>query len=388
MGRVYLANHTELNRRCALKVLSSRISTSDVDFIDRFKSEGRATAALNHPNVVTIHSIGESDGHHFLEMEYVKGQSLQELLDEQGAFTPIRATVLSEGIAEGLAAAHREGILHRDLKPDNVLLTELGIPKLADFGLAKRIYTDDIEEDKVLVGTPNFMAPELFQGDPASSRSDVYSLGVCYFYMLTGRLPFASGSFSDLRNRAIHEPLPSIREANPQIPLELAECLSLLMEKSPKNRPRDGIEAAQLLHAVGGQVQDIESLLSEAFQNTEGISWIRKNSVYELTVELPDGRKQRLFIEPSEHTASDRLLLIYSICGPAHPDFFEEALRLNSVISHGGIALREIDGVRYFVMVNAYPRGSVDAVEVRRSVLEIAHQADKIENHLTGDDLH
>ena len=109
--------------------------------------------------------------------------------------------------------------LHRDLKPDNVLLTELGIPKLADFGLAKRIFAEDIKEDEVLVGTPNFMAPELFQGTPATSQSDVYSLGVCYFYLLTGTLPFASGSFSDLRNRAIHEPLPNVRETNPKIPL-------------------------------------------------------------------------------------------------------------------------------------------------------------------------
>ena len=388
MGRVYLANHTELNRRCALKVLSSRVSKQDVDFVERFKSEGRATAALNHPNVVTIHSIGESNGYYFLEMEYVKGQSMQELLDEQGAFTPIRATVLTEGIAEGLAAAHREGILHRDLKPDNILLTELGIPKLADFGLAKRIFANDMKDDEVLVGTPNFMAPELFQGSPASAQSDVYSLGVCYFYMLTGRLPFASGSFSDLRNRAIHEPLPNIRDTNSEIPLEMAECLGLLMEKSPQNRPHDGIEAAQLLHAVAGQVQDIESLLSEAFRNTEGIVWKRKKSAYELIVELPDGRHQKLFIETSYHATSERLLLIYSICGPANPEFFEEALRLNSIVSHGGIALREIDGERYFVMVDTYPRGSVDAVEVGRSVMEIAHRADAIEKQLTGSDKH
>lgn len=388
MGRVYLAHHTDLHRRCALKVLSPRAVAADVDYVSRFYHEGRAAAALIHPNIITTHAIGRDQGYHFLEMELITGPSLQQLIEDEGRLTPVRSTALIAQLAEGLAAAHQEKIVHRDLKPDNILLTQRGIPKIADFGLAKRVFWRDGLPAGHLAGTPNFMAPELFQGEPASPASDIYALGVSYYLLLTGRFPFTGGSLGELMRAILNDPLPNPRRDCPDIPLEMAECLSLLMAKSPANRPRDGIEAAQLLRAVLGHVRDAESLLREAFLDEPCVSWIRCGQRYRLRVELPDGRRQTLFVEPSEHGAADRLLLIYSVCCRAQPEFYEYALRLNAEIAHGGLSLREIDDELHFCMVDTYPRSTVDPEEIRRSVLEVALQADGIEKLLTGDDCH
>jgi serine/threonine-protein kinase len=386
MGHVFQAFHQELQRKCALKVLSPRLAARDAEYVSRFQNEGRAAAALVHPNIVTTHAIGRKNEYHFLEMELVAGRSLQHVLDDEGRLTPIRATEIAARIGEALGAAHREGILHRDLKPDNVLLTHQGIPKLVDFGLAKRIH-GSASSSEGLAGTPNFMSPELFHGDAASPASDVYALGVCYFLMLTGRLPFVGSSLSELQQAVSHDRLPNARDAFGDIPLEMAECVAALLDRSPGNRPRSGMEAAEYLNAICGQVRAIESLLAEAFEGLNTVSWKRSGEKYRLTLQLSNGRRQTLFVEPSEHAVAERLLLISSVCCKAEPSYYENALRLNSEILHGALAIREVDGVPMFVVVDTYPRTTVDAEEVRRSVVEVAQRADAVEHMLTGRDV-
>jgi serine/threonine-protein kinase len=343
---------------------------------------------LVHPNIVTIHAIGEADGHHFLEMEFIRGKTLQQLVDAEGRLTPLRASSLATQVAQGLAAAHREGIVHRDLKLDNVLLTEQGVPKLADFGLAKRVRKAGQVDGEVLAGTPNYMAPELFHGQPATTASDVYALGVCYYVLLTGRLPFVGSSLNDLIQKVTEDPLPNVRHEFDDVPLEMAECLGLMLAKSPANRPHSGIEAAQLLHAIWGQVRDIESLLKEAFLDYGGVSWTRDAGRYQIQLEFPDGRGQKVFMENSEHGAAERLLLIYSLCCEARSEYYEDALRLNAVMAHGGLAIRTVDGQDMFCVIDTFPRASVDGLDVRRSVLEVGYRADSVEKLLTGEDVH
>lgn len=388
MGTVFLARHRELGRSCALKILSPSLLARDAEYLHRFRTEGRNAAALVHPNIVTVHDIGEHLGTHFLEMEFVPGRSLQRIVEEQ-PLMPLRGASLALGIANGLAAAHRSGIIHRDLKPDNVMLTHNGIPKLGDFGLAKRLQGNTFKElPGTLAGTPHFMAPELFAGREATTASDVYALGVTLYFMLTGRRPFERQTMNELIAAVTHESAPDIRSLVRDIPLELGECVGLMMEKSPGNRPRDGIEAVQLLLAILGQTRDLESLMHEAFDNEPHVEWKRNGNRYEASVLLRDGRRQKVLIENSHHGVHDRLLQIYSLCCPAEEHYYGEALRLNAAISHGAIAIREVDGCSYFVTVNAYPRGTVDAEEIRRSVLEIALHADTVERLLTGDDWH
>jgi len=387
MGLVYLARNTSLHRLCALKILSPRHTAADEEYVERFENEARAAAALVHPNVVTTHAIGLSDGLHFLEMEYVPGGSLQSEIDSQGQIGPIRSTSMTVGIAGGLAMAHRLGIIHRDLKPDNVLVTPGGTPKISDFGLAKRILADDPTAAK-LAGTPHFMAPELFEGAPASTASDVYALGVCYYLMLTGRLPFEGRSVSEVMRAILTANAASPRRIDPSIPLDMAECASLLMNRDPGQRPRDASFALQVLQAVLGSTRDLENLVYDAFHGLPGVTWEETSEgSFKVHLRLRNHRSQTVYIENSNHPAGDRLLLIYSLCCEARPSFYEEALRLNAIMHHGGISIRDIDGKPCFVMIDTYPRATVSGEDIRRSAIDLGARADSIENRLTGRDV-
>lgn len=387
MGLVYLARNTSLQRLCALKILSPRRVEHDEDFVRRFENEGRAAAALVHSNVVTTHAIGKAADFHFLEMEYVPGGSLQNEIDGEGPIGPIRSTSMAVGIANGLSMAHRLGIIHRDLKPDNVLVTPGGIPKISDFGLAKRVVSDDLGAAR-LAGTPYFMAPELFEGSPATPASDVYALGVCYYLMLTGRLPFECRNIPELMRTILTSECTSVRRLEPEIPLDVAECVSLLLSRDLRQRPRDGAAASQILQAVLGSTRDLDDLMYEAFNGIPNVTWEEnKDGGFEVHMQLRDQRGQTVYIENSEHAPGERLLLIYSLCCEARSSFFEEALRLNAIVHYGGISIRDIDGTPWFVMVDTYPRASVNGEEIRRSAIELASRADSIENRLTGRDV-
>ena len=386
MGRVYLAHHHDLERPCALKILLPELAREDADYVARFLNEGKHAAALVHPNIITVHNVGQDRGFYFLEMEFVPGRSLRQLIEDEQRLSPLQATALATRIADGLAEAHRHGIVHRDLKPDNVLMTLQGVPKLADFGLAKRVVREgESHLPDGLCGTPQYMAPELFQGAPAGPATDVYALGVSYFLMLTGRCPYTGDTLSRLMTCLVNEPLPNVRRIVPDVSLEMAECLNLMLDKNPASRPPDGIKAAQLLQAILGQARDLDTLLTEAFRDDPRVHWSREGGQrFRLTVQLPGGRRQGVFVEPSAHGSAERLLLIYSTCCAAQPAYYEAALRLNSEMPHGSVALREMGGELKFVVVDTYPRSTVDAEEIRRSTHEVASRADAIEKLLTG----
>ncbi len=387
MGRVYLALHDDLQRHCALKILSPRRGVCDAEYIARFQQEGQAAAALIHPNIVTLHAVGHMGDTHFLEMEYVAGRSLQQLIREEGPLPADRALQLTAMVADGLAAAHRAGIIHRDVKPDNVMVTRSGIAKIGDFGLARRTLTTEGDSlANVICGTPNYMAPELFQGQEASPASDVYALGLCLFQLLIGRLPWREVSLTELARCGRTETVPNIRDLRPELSLEVAECVALLTAPTPDRRPADAVAAAQMLHAALGLERDLESLLIEAFGNDTTATWVRDGENYCVTRQLPGNRQQKVFLEPTQHAVHERILLLYSICCRATPHFYEQALQQNAVVMHGSLAIREIDGQKMFVVINAYPRSTVAPEEIRRSVSEIAAQADQVEQHLTGQD--
>jgi serine/threonine-protein kinase len=386
MGRVYLAHHRDLERPCALKILPPELAEQDVDYVARFENEGKNAARLVHPNIITIHAVGKERGFHFLEMEFVPGRSLRQLIEDEQRLSPLRATALAARVADGLAEAHRAGIIHRDLKPDNVLMTLQGVPKLADFGLAKRVARDgEVNLPDGLCGTPQFMAPELFEGAEAGPATDVYALGVSYFLMLTGRCPYTGDTLNRLMTCLANDPLPNVRRIVPDVSLEMAECLNLMLDKSPANRPPDAIKAAQLLQAILGQSRDLDMLLAEAFRDDPRVAWSREaGQRFRLTVHLPGARRQTVYIEPSAHGSAERLLLIYSTCCAAQPAYYEAALRLNSEMPHGSVAIREMEGQLKFVVIDTYPRSTVDAEEIRRSTHEVASRADAIEKLLTG----
>ena len=388
MGRVYLAHHRELHRPCALKILNPDRIATDPHYLQRFLDEGRAAAGLVHPNIITIHALGQDAGLYFLEMEYIAGRSLRQVIEEEGRVDPIRAISLVHRTSEGLAWAHGRGIVHRDLKPDNVLVSLHGTPKISDFGLCKRLGIDQVHHQGELCGTPHYIAPEVFEGQPATPTSDVYALGVTLYHLLTGAFPFHAETLPGLAAQVTSaEPL-SLRSQRPDLPLELCEVVSLLIERSPARRPGTAIEASALLSAILGDRLDLGSLIQQALAHDPSIDIQSRDGRFELLVRLPAHRRQRVFVQPSPPSSAENLIEISSRCGHAAPHLFELALRINGEMSHGRISVQGTGQDSEFYVCDAYPRATLDPEELRRSVHEIAARADAIELLLNDHDQH
>lgn len=237
MGVVYKARQLKLNRIVALKMILSGALASEAE-IHRFCAEAEAAANLDHPGIVPIYEVGEHEGHHFFSMGYVEGQSLAAKL-AAGPLPPREATGLLRQVAEAIQHAHRNGIIHRDLKPANVLLDKQGQPRVTDFGLAKRVQSDDnLTATGQILGTPSYMAPEQAAAklDEIGPASDVYSLGAILYEMLTGRAPFRGSTQLDTLLQVLEtDPVPP-RLLNPQVPRDLETICLKCLEKSPALR--------------------------------------------------------------------------------------------------------------------------------------------------------
>jgi serine/threonine protein kinase len=244
MSEVWAATDSELGRRVALKLLAPNADTA------RFEREARAVAALAHPNVNQLYDYGEEDGRPFMVLEYLPGGTLEDRLRASGGPLPDAETeAIAADVARGLAHAHSRGVVHRDLKPTNVLFDEEGRAKLADFGIARLMVGEGtLTEAGTVLGTAAYLSPEQAMGAPASTASDVYSFGVILFRMLTGRLPFESDDPLELV--ALHRDVeaPRIASIRPDAPSALEAAATVSLAKHPAERPGDG---AALLAALG-----------------------------------------------------------------------------------------------------------------------------------------
>ncbi|NOZ95742.1 MAG: serine/threonine protein kinase [Acidobacteria bacterium] len=236
MGVVYKAHDPSLDRFVAIKVLGTHL-TEDPSYVQRFSREARAAAALNHPNIVQVYTIGEDSGRHYFVMEYVKGTSVQELIRKEGRLDPARAAGIVLQAASGLAAAHGAGILHRDIKPGNLMVDERGIVKIADFGLALAPEAATrLTATGMLMGTPGYLSPEQCMDKPADARSDIYSLGATFFEMLAGRTPFTADSPLALLRKIVEVEPPDVGDLNPAVDPELRRIVATMMAKDPAQR--------------------------------------------------------------------------------------------------------------------------------------------------------
>jgi TolB-like protein len=245
MGDVYRATDSKLGRDVALKVLPAEVA-SDPERLARFQREARAVAALNHPHIVTIHSVEEADGVHFFTMELVEGQALDRLIPASGL--PVeRILQIAGAMAEALAAAHEKGIVHRDLKPGNVMVTNDGRVKVLDFGLAKEVareMTDDATlatgagrtQPGIVMGTPAYMSPEQIAGRALDHRTDIFSLGVVLHEMSTGHRPFDGNSSAELASSILRDSPPSVTDVRADLPNDLARIIRRCLEKEPRHR--------------------------------------------------------------------------------------------------------------------------------------------------------
>ena len=236
MADVYLAHDEVLDRDVALKVLNRRLS-GDEEFVERFRREARSAATLSHPNVVQIYDRGEAeDGASYISMEYLPGGTLEDRISRDAPMDSRVTLEVAVQIAEALGAAHEGGVIHRDVKPQNVLVTRTGDVKVADFGIARAESAGTMTGNAVL-GTAAYMSPEQAAGRPVDPRSDLYSLGVVMYEMLTGEPPFtAGGSISAAMQHANETPIPP-KSKNPDVPEATDDLVIRLLSKNPDDRP-------------------------------------------------------------------------------------------------------------------------------------------------------
>jgi len=386
MARVYRAFDEALHRWCAIKVLRPDKTVSQPDLLESFLAEARTAAALVHPNVVKIHTLGCEGGQHFIEMEYVAGNSLHRLLENEGPLQPLAATRIMLQIGSALAAAHRAGMIHRDIKPANVLVAADGEAKLADFGLAKRLGAS-FDASVTLSGTPAFMAPELFAGDRASRESDIYAMGVTFFNLLTGNTPYAPTSLPELLrfHQNYRDPeLVALRSlAPPQVLDVLARCLA----KEPSDRYPDAMELTKVLRELFGKLRSLPELVQDSLADLP-VTHVGSPDRFEVDVALPNGRRQRVQIQlVTSRATGDELIEVYSAAAPASEAEYRHALELNVALPRGAIGIEQIDGENFFVVVENYPRATCDPRDLRHGVLSVASTADDLERKLVGGDL-
>jgi serine/threonine protein kinase len=235
MSSVYRAHDRLLERTVALKILHEQFTTDDA-YVERFRREARAVAQLAHPNIVTVIDRGEQDGRQFIVFEYVDGMNLKELMTQGGPVSPREAIELALQVARGLSFAHENGLVHRDVKPQNVLLDADGRAKVTDFGIAHAVDVDGMTITGTIMGTSNYIAPEQARGQAVDEQTDVYSLGCVLYELLAGDVPFEGDNFVAVAMRHVNDPVPSVRDVRPDVPPRLDWAIQQAMSKDHEER--------------------------------------------------------------------------------------------------------------------------------------------------------
>jgi serine/threonine protein kinase len=248
MASVHLAFDQRLERYVAIKLLAEHLA-DDATFVSRFRREALAAARLVHPNIVQVFDFGLDETHHqhFIVMEHVPGRSCAELLRDRGRLDVEQAVEIVTQACRGLDYAHRNGVVHRDVKPGNLLVSDAGVIKLADFGIARATDQSSITQIGSVLGTAAYLSPEQARGEEAGPRADLYSLGVVAYQLLSGRLPYEATSLSELALKQQRESPPPLNELDPQVPPQLAQAVAMALAIDQEARPRDAMVLAEAL---------------------------------------------------------------------------------------------------------------------------------------------
>jgi eukaryotic-like serine/threonine-protein kinase len=253
MGEVFRARDAVLDREVAIKVLHRSLA-GDQGFVERFRREARAAASLSHPNIVAVHDWGAVDGIYYMVMEYVRGRAARDLLNAQGRLEPMQAADVLRQTLLALEHAHRQGMVHRDVKPENILVTSDGVVKVADFGLA-RAYADGRQTQAgTVTGTVQYLAPEQIRGEPADPRSDLYSLGIVGFELLTGRLPFTGETAMAIAYKHLSDRVPRPSAVVSEVPADMDAFVANATERDRELRPESAAEMRRDLDSIAREL--------------------------------------------------------------------------------------------------------------------------------------
>ena len=268
MGTVFSARDEKLGRVVAVKLLKEELS-SDPRFVERFRREARSVAALSHPNVANVFDYGEEDGRHFIVMELIEGRDLAQLMREEGPIDPARAKAITEQIALALGHAHSAGLIHRDVKPPNVIVLDDDRVKVTDFGIARAMGESTLTATGTILGTAQYVSPEQASGEDPGPPSDVYSLGIVLYEMVTGAVPFTGDSPISVALRHVRDQVPPPSSIDPSIPPDVDELVAKATAKPPEDRYPDGTVFAS---ALGGRPMDVPPTIPLA-AGAEGETW-------------------------------------------------------------------------------------------------------------------
>ena len=238
MANVYLGYDTILDRNVAIKVLRGDLS-NDEKFVRRFQREALSASSLAHPNIVEVYDVGEDNGLYYIVMEYIEGKTLKQLLKKRGTLTLSEAIDIMLQLTDGMAHAHDSYIIHRDLKPQNIMIKDDGQIKITDFGIAMALNSTQLTQTNSVMGSVHYLPPEQASGKGCTIKSDIYSMGIIFYELLSGSLPFRGDNAVEIALKHMRDPLPSLREENPAIPQSIENIIRKATAKNPKNRYED-----------------------------------------------------------------------------------------------------------------------------------------------------
>ena len=258
MANVYLAYDTILDRDVAVKILRGDLSNDD-KFVRRFQREALNASSLSHPNIVEVYDVGDDNGQYFIVMEYIEGKNLKDLLKKRGKLTVTEVIDIMGQIADGLSVAHDSYIIHRDIKPQNIMILENGLVKITDFGIAMAMNATQLTQTNSVMGSVHYLPPEQASGKGSTLKSDIYSMGILMYELLTGTLPYRGDNAVEIALKHLKEPLPSIREEIPEVPQSVENIILRSAAKNPKNRYND----------ARGMYEDLKTCMDDARINEE-----------------------------------------------------------------------------------------------------------------------
>lgn len=276
MADVYLAIDTILNREVAIKILRGELSGDPVTLL-RFQREANAASKLDHPNVVDVYDVGESDGRHYIVMEYVRGRTLKQLISQRGALDKKEAVDIMIQLTSAVEHAHENNIIHRDIKPQNVLVKDDGTVKITDFGIALAHDAVQLTQSDAVLGSAHYLAPETTRGEPATNQIDIYALGIVFYELLCGSVPFRGDNPVQIAMKHLREEMPSIREFNPTTPQSIENIITKATVKNRKLRYQDAKD----------MLEDLKKCLLPEYENVPKLEFEDENMNPTLVMEEP-----------------------------------------------------------------------------------------------------
>ena len=332
MANVYLAQDTILDRKVAVKVLRGDLASDD-KFIRRFQREALSVSNLSHPNIVEVYDVGEEDGSHYIVMEYIEGKTLKQLLKKRESLTLTEVIDIMTQLTDGISHAHESYIIHRDIKPQNIMIEDDGRIKITDFGIAMALNATQLTQTNSVMGSVHYLPPEQASGKGATVKSDIYSLGILMYELLTGNVPFKGDNAVEIALKHMKDKIPSIRKQDPSIPQSVENIILKASAKNPRNR----YDTAKEMH------EDLVHCLDEEHANDKKIVFEYPENDLDSTAPIPTVTSKKKIIKPEkEKIVEDTDELVKEIKPEdvekdeeedEDEEFFEEPKRRNTLIT-------------------------------------------------------